>query len=109
MEDDTIKGYEQRYAAVLQAGAEEENKHPPPLTGPRGRKKQNKSKNLLDRLEKYQTEILAFMYDFAVPFDNNLAGRDFATYKQPCFLSSNFGGPGRVGADDEGQAEGRTF
>jgi transposase len=81
LEDDAIKGYEQRYAAVLQAGAEEENKHPPPATGRRGRKKQSKSKNLLDRLEKYQTETLAFMYDFAVPFDNNLAERDLRMMK----------------------------
>ncbi len=81
LENDAIKAYEQRYAAVLQAGAEEENNHPPPATGRRGRKKQSKSKNLLDRLEKYQTETLAFMYDFAVPFDNNLAERDLRMMK----------------------------
>ncbi len=60
LENEAIKEYEQRYAAVLQGGAEEENKHPPPATGRRGRKKQSKSKNLLDRLEKYQIETLAF-------------------------------------------------
>jgi transposase len=81
LEDDAIKGYEQRYAAVLQAGAEEENNYPPPATGRRGRKKQSKSKNLLDRLKKYQTETLAFMDDFAVPFDNNLAERDLRMMK----------------------------
>jgi transposase len=81
LENDAIKEYEQRYAAVLQVGAEEENNHPPPVTGRRGRKKQSKSKNLLDRLEKYQTETLAFMYDFAVPFDNNLAERDLRMMK----------------------------
>jgi transposase len=61
LENDAIEAYEQRYAAVLKAGAEEENKHPPPVTGRRGRKKQSKSKNLLDRLEKHQIETLAFM------------------------------------------------
>jgi transposase len=81
LENKAIKEYEQRYAAVLQAGAQEENKHPPPATGRRGRKKQSKSKNLLDRLEKHQIETLAFMYDFAVPFDNNLAERDLRMMK----------------------------
>ena len=38
LENDAIEAYEQRYAAVLKAGAEEENKHPPPVTGRRGRK-----------------------------------------------------------------------
>jgi transposase len=90
LEDDAIKGYEQRYAAVLQAGGEEENNHPPPATGRRGRKKQSKSKNLLDRLEKYQTETLAFMDDFAVPFDNNLAERDLRMMKVKQKISGCF-------------------
>jgi len=76
-----ITDYEQRYVAILQAGLEEEHQDPSPPSGPRGRKKQHKSKNLLDRLAKYQTETLAFMHDFAVPFDNNLAERDLRMMK----------------------------
>jgi transposase len=60
--------YEQRYGAILQAGLEEERRDPPPASGQRGRKKQSKSKNLLDRLGKYWAETLAFMHDFAVTF-----------------------------------------
>ena len=67
---------EQRYGALLQAGVEEEHHDPSPPSGQRGRKQQHKSKNLLDRLAQYQAETLAFMKDFAVPFDNNLAERD---------------------------------
>jgi transposase len=76
-----IADYEQRYVALLQAGLEEEHHAPSPPSGQRGRKKQHKSKNLLDRLAKYQAETLAFMKDFAVPFDNNLAERDLRMMK----------------------------
>ncbi len=76
-----IADYAQRYVAILQAGLEEEYHDPSPPSGQRGRKKQHKSKNLLDRLAQYQAETLAFMQDFAVPFDNNLAERDLRMMK----------------------------
>jgi transposase len=81
LEPEQLTDYEQRYAALLQAGTEEEQGDAPPATGQRGPKKQSKSKNLLDRLEKYKEETLAFMTDFAVPFDNNLAERDLRMMK----------------------------
>jgi Transposase and inactivated derivatives len=81
LENEQINEYAQRYGAILKAGAEEEKKDAPPATGQRGPKKQSKSKNLLDRLAKYQAETLAFMHDFAVPFDNNLAERDLRMMK----------------------------
>ena len=76
-----LADYEQRNGALLQAGLEEEHHDPSPPSGQRGRKKQHKSKNLLDRLAQYQAETLAFMKDFAVPFDNNLAERDLRMMK----------------------------
>jgi transposase len=85
-----LADYEQRYGALLQAGLEEEPHDLPPPTGQRGRKKQSKSKNLLDRLVKYQAETLAFMKDFAVPFDNNLAERDLRMMKVKQKVSGSF-------------------
>lgn len=85
-----IVDYEKRYGAMLQAGLEEEHHDPPPPTGQRGRKKQSKSKNLLDRLAKHQAETLAFMHDFAVPFDNNLAERDLRMMKIKQKVSGGF-------------------
>ena len=76
-----VQDYEQCYTAILQAGAEEEQRDTPAATGRRGPKKHSKSKNLLDRLAKYPPETLAFLHDFTVPFDNNLAERDLRMMK----------------------------
>lgn len=81
LEATMISEFEQRYGEILSEGlALEANLVLPPL-GKRGRQKQSKAKNLLDRLGFYRRETLAFMYDFSVPFDNNLAERDLRMMK----------------------------
>lgn len=72
-----------RYQALLKAGLAA---NPPPpdeqrRPGQRGRLKQTPARNLLERLLLQQEEVLAFLDDLSIPFDNNQAERDLRDLK----------------------------
>lgn len=67
MEPDQIAGYEAKYRTILNIGFAENPPTPPLVEKKKGRIKQSKAKNLLDRFDKGQAVVLAFMYDFQVP------------------------------------------
>ncbi|MEX1164278.1 MAG: IS66 family transposase [Nitriliruptor sp.] len=75
----TLEGIVGRYAKAVAAG--HSANPPPPRSGRRGRTAKSKAANLLGRLDDYRDDVLRFAFDFAVPFDNNLAERDIRMIK----------------------------
>jgi transposase len=71
-----------RYRDLLATGLAA---NPPPeatrRAGQRGRLKQSPARNLLERLLLGQEQVLAFLNDLAIPFDNNQAERDLRGLK----------------------------
>ena len=85
----TMQIFEKDYDRIVKKGFLK-NPRLPGDDHKRGRKKQTKARNLLSRLEVYKNEILAFMFDISVPFDNNQAERDLRMVKVQQKISGCF-------------------
>lgn len=90
-----LKKFEAQYQLIILSGqACHRRLGDPAQLGTRGRKKQHKGKNLLDRLNYNRDQVLGFARDFSIPFTNNLAEGDIRMNKvkqkiSGCFRTKN--------------------
>jgi len=75
-----------RYEKILMEGYQANPPPPPPQKSAQGKRKpgrakQSPARNLLNRLSQRKQAVLRFLFDFAVPFDNNQAERDLRMMK----------------------------
>lgn len=81
-----------RYGRIIAQGYREnpQTDKPPGAPKKRGRQKKSKSRNLLERMDKYRDEILAFLWDPKIPFSNNQAEQDIRMVKVKQKISGGF-------------------
>ena len=80
LSEEDFKKFLRKYRSILRAGKKEcpfEPKDP----GKRGKPKQTKSRNLLDRLVEYESDVLRFAVEKIVPFTNNPGENDIRMTK----------------------------
>lgn len=79
--------WEREFNHICQLADQEE---PPPKQGKRGKPKNSKGRNLLNRLLDHQDGWLAFAFVNSVPFSNNQAERDIRCLKTKQKVATNF-------------------
>lgn len=79
---ETLFAYATRYDEIVEMGLKANPETlPDPQKPKRGRTKQTPAYNLLKRLRDFKGAVLAFMYDFRVPFTNNQAEQEVRMIK----------------------------
>jgi len=94
LKEDLISEFIRKYDKIIKQGYKA---NPPPnKTGKRGRPKKGKALCLIERMDNHREEILRFMKEKDVPFDNNLAERDLRMIKVRQKISGTFRNINRV-------------
>ena len=93
MDETECNTWFERYHCIINNGIlEDSNKSPVRISEKTGKPLDSKALNLLQKLKAYDIETLAFMFDFEIPFDNNLAERDIRMQKLRQKISGCFRG-----------------
>jgi len=90
LSNEVLQRFRNRYLLIIRQGYAAQSPPKKRAPGQRGKLAQPPGKNLLDRLKEHADEVLAFMYDFSVPFTNNLAERDLRMVKVKLKVSGCF-------------------
>lgn len=87
-----LQKWHQQYQEILREGRVANPPIIPMTNAPkkRGRKKQTKAQNLLDRLHDHEDWVLSFLHDFQIPFTNNQAEQDARMIKVKLKVSGSF-------------------
>ena len=83
LDREKIERYSKRYDEILEKGYEENKKIKKKFL-------RQDEQRLLNRLKKYKENHLLFIYDFTVPFDNNLSERELRHIKTKQKISGYF-------------------
>lgn len=78
---DKIETFEKKYDDILVKGFKEDYAINIDFYNARKNAKKSDSLNLLNILSAYKQEVIYFIHDFDIPFDNNLAERDIRMTK----------------------------
>jgi len=87
---DVITSLTTTYHQLINAGLAALPPPPDPPPKKKGRVKQSKAKNLLDRLQRDAASFLRFLSDFRVPFTNNGSEQDLRMMKVQQKISGTF-------------------
>ena len=88
---EVLADYEATYDTIIRQGLSENPRHVATEGAPaRGRMKQTKTRNLLERLNIHRDAVLLFMRDFRVPYTNNQAEQDVRMAKVRQKISGTF-------------------
>lgn len=85
----TLRKYQKQYDHIIQQGFETNPFEPPKEKKP-GPVAKTKPLNLLERMKNFKDDIIRFLFDFSVPFDNNFSERDIRMMKLKQKISGCF-------------------